>query len=208
MQAGPITRVYPRRTAHQKPSLPTYNQKNKTLLLQMDLEFLPFNDSRINSTREAWGSDVSEGLAFPSEVERLLEWADTHREPTDIDGAAFGVFKKGSFAALGICEVIVQRRSVRSKWVKMLRLNLRPSVDDKLQTGHPESAMEVFVHAIIGSLDLQLLHNATTLKVYGRTNYQLNFLKALVTQIDQKVKYQNHVKATIDGRFLSIVVSP
>lgn len=175
----------------------------------MALEFLPFTEARFTATRPAWSQDAEEGLAFPSEIDRLLTWAATHTEPSDLDAAAFGVFKKGSSVALGICEIAIQRKSARSKWVKMLRLHLKPSVDDQLQTGHPEGAMGVFVQAIVGSLGLQLTHKATTLKVYGRTNPQLNFLKALVHHVDTDLKHEakHHVKAAIEGRFLSIVVS-
>lgn len=154
-------------------------------------------------------ADANAGLAFPSEVQRLLEWVSAHREPTDHDAAAFGVFQKGKTVALGICEVIIQRKSARSKWVKMLRLHLKPSLDNELQNGQPDAAMNVFTQSIRGSLGLQLAHQASTLKVYGRTNPQLAFLKALVVHIQKTFadKGVESIKVTIDGRFLSIVVS-
>lgn len=174
----------------------------------MQLEFLPFTDQRFSATADSWNADAAAGLAFPSEIQRLLEWVGTHRQPTENDSAAFGVFPKGKPTALGICEVIVQRKTQRAKWVKMLRLHLKPSVDDQLQKGIPETAMDVFVHSITGSMDLQMAHDASTLKVYGRTNEQLAFLKALVTQLKQHFdgKPELSVKATIEGRFLSITV--
>jgi hypothetical protein len=175
----------------------------------MALKFLAFNESRLISTRAAWTQDAVDGLAFPSEIERLLAWVETHQEPSDHDAAAFGIFKEGTSTALAICEVAIQRKSVRSKWVKLLRLHLKPSVDDKLQAGHPEGAMDVFVQAIAGSLNLQVLHKANTLKVYGRTNDQLNFLKALEKHVSAKLtsEAKQGIKATIEGRFLSVVIS-
>jgi len=174
----------------------------------MELDFLLIDGSRMAATHDAWMKDANEGLAFPSEIERLLEWTATHQEPSSHDAAAFGVFQKGKNVALGICEVIIQRRSARSKWVKMLRLHLKPSVDAKLQASQPDDAMDVFVASIHGSLGLQLAHSATTLKVYGRTNAQLSFLKALVGHVDKRFNQSpdSPIKVTIDGRFLSIVV--
>lgn len=175
----------------------------------MALEFHRFDDARMTATEAAWLKDATEGLAFPSEVKRLLDWASSHREHVEGDAAAYGVFSKGKNTALGICEVIVQQKSVRSKWVKMLRLHLKPSVDTDLQAGNPDQAMDVFTEAISGSLDLQMAHKATTLKVYGRTNEQLRFLKALVGHINGNVPQHagSPLKVTIEGRFLSIVVN-
>ena len=175
----------------------------------MDLEFKNFTDARISATKDAWMADASSGLAFSSEVSRLIEWADQNRVPTELDAAGYGVFHKHKSVALGICEVIVQRKSARSKWVKMLRLHLKPSIDAELQTGSPDDAMEVFIQSITGVIGLQMAHSATTLKVYGRTNAQLTFLKALVGHIQKKfADTQEHsIKSTIEGRFLTIVIS-
>jgi len=91
----------------------------------------------------------------------------------------------------------------------MLRLHLKPSVDEQLQEGAPEAAMDVFTQSIAGSLDLQLAHKATTMKVYGRTSEQLAFLKALVVHIQKHFedKPASRIKATIEGRFLCTTVS-
>lgn len=162
-------------------------------------EFKPFTDARFEATRDAWLADAAEGLAFPPEVERLQEWVDSHRQHKENDAAAYGVFAKGKNVALGISEVIVHRRSVHSKWVKMLRLSLKPSVDAELQDGEPDKAMDVFVASISGVLVLQLQHQASTLKIYGRTHQQLSFLKALVARLNGKPGQHT---ASIQGRFL------
>lgn len=173
------------------------------------LSFEPFSEERIAASRDAWNRDAADGLAFPTEVDRLFDWVSTHQVPTEHDAVAYGVFTKGSNVACGICEVIIQRKSIRSKWIKMLKLTLKPSVDNQLQTGDSEGAMSVFTESIIGSARLQLTHKANTLKVYGRTHEQLNFLKALVRHIDgaADAKGGSPYKATIEGRFLSIVAS-
>lgn len=89
----------------------------------------------------------------------------------------------------------------------MLRLHLRPSVELELQSGNSDNAMDIFVESMQGSILLQLTHQANTLKVYGRTNEQLNFLKALVVRLQSQLEKSDTVKASIEGRFLSINVS-
>ncbi|WP_234192677.1 hypothetical protein [Pseudacidovorax sp. NFM-22] len=126
------------------------------------------------------------------------------------EGMAYGIFDeaKDPAVALGFCEVAITRKSARSKWVKMLRLHLRPSADAQLVSGDSGVAMDVFTESILGSIRLQMAHSASTLKVYGRTNEQLGFLQVLVkhlhTQASEDAKKQ--FKASIEGRFLSIVV--
>ena len=178
----------------------------------MALEFRAFDDARLRATRDAWVQDVEMGWAFPSEVERLFAWikdAEVRAQSEAGSAKAYGVFQKGKPVALGICEVVVYRQSAGSKWVKMLRLHLRPSVDNELQGGKPDSAIDVFGQAMLGSVGLQFEHKATTLKVYGRTNSQLNFLRAVASTVDARLgqEAKRHARVTIDGRFLSIVFS-
>jgi hypothetical protein len=175
----------------------------------MKLKFKEFNDSNLKTTRDAWLADANAGLAFGSEIERLFDWVSNHRVPSQIDSMAFGVFPDKSNVATGICEVTIQRKSIRSRWVKMLRLHLKPSADEALQTGDSDLAMLIFTECLSGTIGLQLKHKANTLKVYGRTHEQLAFLKVLVSHIDRNIKNKPDmkVKAEIEGRFLSITIS-
>lgn len=172
------------------------------------MEFRAFDGATLKSSRDAWLSEATDGLAFYSEVERLFDWAATHLDISETDATAFGVFRAGKKQAQGLCEIVVQRKSVRSKWVKMLRLHLRPTVDADLQGGNPIGAMNVFGSSLQGALRLQMAHKATTLKVYGRTNDQLTFLRALVIHTEQNMPaaVKATTKVSIDGRFLSIDV--
>ena len=167
-----------------------------------------FDAGALKASKEAWLSDASDGLAFYPEIERLFDWAASHTEPSQTEATAYGIFRPGKKQALGLCEVTIQRRSVRSKWVKMLRLHLRPSVDADMQGGNPTGAMNVFGASLQGTLGLQMVHKATTLKVYGRTNEQLNFLRAIVGYAEQNMPepMKSKAKVAIEGRFLSIDV--
>lgn len=175
-------------------------------MAKKQFKFEKFTPENALATRQAWLKEANDGLAYAPELERLFDWVDAHQEISEHDAVAFGVFEGTTEAAIGICEVTIQRKTVRSKWVKMLKLHLRPSVDSKLQDGDSESAMDVFVQSMSGSMDLQMDHQANTLKVYGRTNEQLNFLRALLKQLQPTLEGKP-VKASIEGRFLSIVIS-
>jgi hypothetical protein len=175
----------------------------------MSFEFLNFDDERFSSTVAAWQADADNGLAFSSEILRLFDWVNTHREMSEVDSMAFGVFPKNESTAVGICEVMIHRKTVRSRRVKLLRLHLKPSADADLQAGESDLAMMVFTQCLVGTIGLQLKHQAKTLKVYGRTPEQLAFLRVLVSNIDKidPKKSGSGYKAAIEGRFLSITIN-
>ena len=170
------------------------------------LRFEHFTPITAEASRLAWISDAKQGLAFEPESQRLFDWVDTHQEISATDAVAFGVFLGTSNEALGICEVTIQRQSAKSKWVKMLRLHLKPSIDKSLQDGDPDMATIIFVRSMQGAIELQMTHAATKLKVYGRTNEQLNFLKVLVTHLEPTLRGKP-VTAAIENRFLTITTS-
>lgn len=163
--------------------------------------FVQFDGPRLAATKEQWHKEASQGLAFPTEMDRLLDWVETHQEPRDGDATAFGIFEEHEPVAQGIAEVVVQRRTSRSKWVKLLRLHLKPSIDAALQKGEVDMARDVFTASIVGSFNLQMAHDATTLKIYGRTADQLAFLRLLVDPLN---KTKSRFKASIEGRFLCL----
>ena len=170
------------------------------------LEFKQFDAATAAATRTGWEVDTANGLAFGPEQERLFDWVDTHQDVVENDAVAFGIFDQKDSVALGVCEVTIQRKTARSKWVKMLRLHLKPSVDAKLQAGEADLAMNVFIESMRGSIGLQMTHSANTLKVFGRTNEQLNYLKALLQHLTPTLAGKP-IKASIEGRFLSIVIT-
>ena len=120
--------------------------------------FKTFTAQTFQSTSIAWTSDALDGMAFPAEVEQLLSWASEHLSPIDGQPVAYGVFPATGKVADAICEVVVTRQSSRSKWVKMLRVRLRPKIDDALNSAVDPSnsgmreALAIFIKATIGLL--------------------------------------------------------
>jgi hypothetical protein len=167
-------------------------------------KFATFDTAALDATCEAWTNEAASGKAFPSEVEQLLAWVRTHTEHVDGDSTAFGIFPEGSNEADGICEVVLSRLKSRSPWVKHLKLRLRPSIDDRLFNSESDAvtaAIEIFAQSIVGVMRLKLTHSATTLKVYGRTKEQLNFLQQAVLAMSNVAKKHS---IAIEGRFLVI----
>ena len=171
-------------------------------------KFKSFTSETFGFTSTAWTAEALEGKAFPSDVEQLISWAADYLEPIAGKSVAYGIFPDNSKVADAICEVVVTRHSSRSKWVKMLRVRLRPKIDEALNSVDNSSnfamreALAIFMNATIGVLQFGESENASTIKVYGRTRQQLDFLKFLGIELE-KVK-TNPMKVTMEGRFLVV----
>lgn len=174
--------------------------------MAVKLVFSEFGAEQLNLTCTQWEKDAAKGLAFPSDVEQLMSWVQTHDKHQVADSMAFGIFTKGNPVAEGICEVVVTRATKNSPWVKMLRLRLKPTLDERIYLKEIEAqseAMDIFVSAVGGVVKLTSIHAAKTLKIFGRSNDQLSFLQALAVSLQKSVK---GVTVKIDGRWLVINV--
>ena len=166
------------------------------------MKFRPFDATSIAATRAAWRNDALKGGAFLPDVDQQLDWAENHIELTD-NGIAYGVFKEQSHVAAGVCELLITKPSVHSKWVKFLRLRLRPSIDLQLFDNKPagvESAIEAYIACVVGVFHVKNEHKATIIKVYGRTQQQMAFLTVLVAKLQQQDDIT--FKSSIEGRWL------
>jgi hypothetical protein len=170
--------------------------------------FKAFNAQSFRSTSSVWTREAEAGMAFPSEIEQLLTWTSAHMSNQEGHAVAYGVFPSGSKVADAICEVVVTRKSVRSKWVKMLRIRLRPKIDDALNSAADTTnsgmreTLEIFVLATIGLLQFGEDEKANTIKIYGRTRQQTDFLRFLGVELE-KVKH-NPMQASMEGKFLVV----
>ncbi|MBB1599937.1 hypothetical protein [Variovorax sp. UMC13] len=165
------------------------------------LIFKPFNDASFAATKADWEKGAEEGKAFPADVEQLLKWASEHLAVNGNE-LAYGVFEGGSTVASGICEVIISHPAGKKSWVKLLRLRLHPKVEDELFRNDPagiKTALNAYVSAVIGAYHVKTVHNASTIKIYGRTQEQMKFLTLLAAALEDKAV---EFKASIEGRWL------
>lgn len=166
--------------------------------------FKPFNDATLAATRTAWLDDAANGDGFGPDVEQLMDWVDGHIDVTQNE-IAYGVFKREEKVAIGICELAVTKPSVRGKWVKMIRLRLRPQLDAALFTNDPvalSTAVKAYTSSVVGVYHVKNVHGATIIKVYGRTQEQMRFLNFMVAYL--KDRPDATFKAELQGRWLVI----
>lgn len=65
-----------------------------------------------------------------------------------------------------------------------------------------KGALEIFVQATVGLLKFGESERANTIKIYGRTSQQLDFLRFLAIELE-KID-NNPMKSSIQGRFLVV----
>ncbi len=170
--------------------------------------FKAFDEKSFQSTAEVWTQEALNGLAFPSEIEQLMAWAARHLAPQEGASVAYGIFSPDSKVAVAICEIVVTRKSVRSKWIKMLRVRLRPQIDDALNSTSEASsaglrdALEIFIQATLGTFKLGKVEQANTIKIYGRTRQQADFLRFLGVELEKLP--HNPMMVAMEGKFLVV----
>jgi hypothetical protein len=158
-------------------------------------KFSSFDDDKLCATRALWTKESQKGLSFPADVEQIL------------DSTAHGIFLDGEHSAAGVVEVVVTQINRNSPWVKMLRLRLQPSIEERIYNkdiAAQEEALLIFIAAIQGVTRLTNKHGAKTMKIFGRSNDQLAFLQSLATVMKNKVKSG---KVEIKGRWLVVNVA-
>lgn len=169
-----------------------------------NLHFTQFDAAKLSATREAWLADAKAGEAFSPEIEQAMTWIEGHMVLTDHE-MAYGVFLDQEPVAMGVCELAITKPSVRGKWVKLIRLRLAPSIESAIFQNDPDGlviALNAYVTAVLGVYHVKNEHEASTIKVYGRTQEQMRFLTMLMTKLNEK-KY-SAFEAKIEGRWLTL----
>jgi hypothetical protein len=166
------------------------------------MEFKLFTPSSLNATRAGWTRDISDGEGFLPDIEQQLDWTEKHLTLTD-NSVAYGVFETNGHIAVGICELVITKPEPKKAWVKFLRLRLRPKVESLLLSNEKagiKAAIEAYVACVVGVFHVKNAHNASIIKVYGRTQEQVRFL----TFLDVALQNQKEAKfkSSIEGRWL------
>jgi hypothetical protein len=166
--------------------------------------FRPFNAETFAATSEAWNADVAVGKGFAPEVEQTMTWVSGHLTLTDNE-MAYGIFAEKQKVAFGVCELAITKPSIRGKWVKLIKLRLRPHVDELLFQNNPDGtsiALNSYVAAVLGVYHVKNAHEATTIKIYGRTQDQMRFLTLMLEALKQRKDAT--FMAEIQGRWLTL----
>lgn len=179
--------------------------KGQRVAVKLGFGLKAFTDEAFLATERSWMRRATGDFSFPTEAPQILSWARTRLNPNVVnDSVAFGVFKDGVEIASAICEVVLTRKSVRSRWMKMIKLRLSPELEKGVYEENLDTARDVlavYAAAVYGVLRLKLEHDATILKIYGRSAEQIAFLKALGVELEKHIK--NH-RISIHDRWLVI----
>lgn len=166
------------------------------------MEFRDFTPESFKATKDAWVKDAEAGGGFLPDIEQQMDWTEKHLTLTN-NSVAYGVFDRSSKIATGICELAITKPEPKKAWVKVIRLRLRPKVEAQLFANEKagiSAAVEAYLACVIGVFHVKNAHNASTIKVYGRTQEQLRFL----TLLDVRLKDRSEAtfKSSIEGRWL------
>lgn len=166
------------------------------------MEFRSFTEQSVQATRKRWLKLAKENNGFAPDIEQVLNWTEAHTRIVENE-IAYGVFSAGSDSAIGICELIVTRKSSKVGWVKFIRLRLDPEIDAQIFNNKSEgvvSAVEAYIACVVGVLGVKDAHDASTIKVYGRTQEQMKFLTVLSASLQKREMLK--FTSEIEGRWL------
>jgi hypothetical protein len=166
------------------------------------MNFKNFTLELFKATKDGWIKDIGAEEGFLPDIEQQMDWTEKHMTLTDTS-VAYGVFEGTGKIAVGICELVITKPEPKKAWVKFIRLRLRPKIESQLFSNEKvgiTAAVEAYVACVLGVFHVKNAHNASTIKVYGRTQEQVRFL----TLLDVALKNRSAAtfKSSIEGRWL------
>lgn len=163
-----------------------------------------FTKESIAATRDAWKVFLDEHDMFDLEYLRAIDAAAGNMDYQQASDNEFvyGVFSEGTDVASGLVSVLHRRRPGPDVgWLKMMQVDLSPTLDEAHVTADISKfseVIDVYVAAIVGAIDLQRVHPAKVLKLYGRNQHLLSILTAVAKGLAE------HLPVAMDGRWLVI----
>lgn len=168
-----------------------------------------FKDSALRATQDSW-LESAQSFGVPSlEYERVLEWAKSRINYDAPNGSlAYGIFEDDSDETVAIVDIVYSKQYTADLgWLKMLQISLSPRFapselerdDQKLS-----QVVDIYAQALIGTIDLTGTHTARVIKLYGRDNALLGWLRILNERFKSGLTEGWHSK--MEGRWLVISV--
>jgi hypothetical protein len=166
-----------------------------------------FTDKEFSNTRLDWKKKAGEA-EFASEYGVVFDWADTHREYDDAasvgNSLAYGIFSARATKACAIVDVVSHKKG-RNSTTKLLKIYITPEYWDIDK--HQDKVRDIFISAIIGTVELSKQVSARTVKLYGRSTQLLSLLHSLhVYMHDNKAELPG-VTVAMKGRWLEIATT-
>ncbi len=168
------------------------------------MDFRQFTKETLTATESKWHRELKAINGFSPTTDRLLKDVRAHlgaRAPS----LFFGVFSGKAASAIAISEFVITPKT-RGNTVKLLNLHLSPQLEQGLyisDVGAINRALDAYKCSVIGSLEVGGNHNASTLKVYGRTHEQLNMLSSFAVILQASTE-ELKFNAKVTDRWLEI----
>lgn len=163
----------------------------------MSFEVRKLMPENIQSMKEEWHQEAEESENyFPTDVDRVLSM-------TEKANGMHGIFKKDDSSVLAVIELVSSPTS--RDIVKLLRCDLRPSLDDVMISSQLDSdeysiLMDIFVEAI--SYTLKEGIGRQTIKLYGRQQLLRDLLFLIHKKIKGNENFSSKIVSKIEGRWL------
>lgn len=168
------------------------------------MEFHKFTPELLQITRDAWLAAATAADIPSIEYEMNLDWAAKHIDYTNTNGDsyAYGIFLEPGGPAVAIVDIVYRRMSGPDVgWLKMLTLMLSPDYahrEPQDEASRLIKILELYAHAISGTIKLTGQHAARVVKLYSRSDSQFRLLSALNEILNQT----GDMKSEIQGRWL------
>ncbi len=171
------------------------------------MEFLLFTPNKLKSTLTKWQQEAELVDLFPLEVERRLSWVDESLVKANLPESnktiAYGVFQTNQDVAICTCELVLSDRGqLADKWLKMLKITLSPQIECLVQlenTAAIQTVVQAYKTATLGAFNARLENDAEVLKLYARSEGQLNLHSALLTSLQEN---DSCITVSTEGRWL------
>ncbi len=168
------------------------------------MNFLQFDKASLDATEAKWHRELKSVNGFSPTTDRLLKDVRAHlgaRAPS----LFFGIFSGKSSSAVAISEFVITPKT-RGNVVKLLNLHLSPMLEQGLynnDVGAINRALDAYTCSVVSSFEVGGNHNASTLKVYGRTHEQLSMLSSFAVILQAKTEELKFSVKVVD-RWLEI----
>lgn len=170
-------------------------------------ELRHFTEEEFSTTRQEWEKRAGDA-EFTSEYGLVFDWADSHREYEQSflvgQSLAYGIFSKRAVHAYAIVDVVSHKKGINSM-TKLLKIYITPEYWDVEK--HQSQIRDIFLCAIIGTVELSKQVSARTVKLYGRSTQLLSLLHSLHVYMNENSKDLPGVTVTMQGRWLEIATT-
>ena len=170
------------------------------------MELKSFNEKELNDIKKSWIDSLSGGHeVYEAEYSQLFDIIITGRSWGELDDRFnapiyYGIFDEDKVLAIVL---IVQSKKGSSTWIKLMDIYICPEIDIHSDTeDNTKKRLDIFTTSLIGIFSLtENTKRVDTLKIYGRTDALIAFLRGMHDVFSTFGMIQG-VTVSIEGKWL------